>query len=267
MSPRPRKSKWAAGVRYTADDSTPCKGEADAGTIRWTGKDFEGCNGTKWMSLTSENTASVPIVTSATGQVWMDRNLGASRVALAPYDEESFGDFYQWGRPKDGHEKSDSATTQTLSKGIVPGHDEFITRTTSPWTWRGCPTASPWQGIKGGVNNPCPSGFRLPTTAEFKKELEYYGHDDSTDLFYSPLKLPLTGYRHTDGAIHSSKVGYTTSYLTQTAYSYSYSSSGSPSDVSCVIQIMLLRLNVQNGNIYLENDNITSAGRPVRCIQ
>ena len=37
----------------------------------------------------------VPTVTSA-GQVWMDRNLGASRVATSFDDEEAYGDLYQW---------------------------------------------------------------------------------------------------------------------------------------------------------------------------
>ncbi len=34
-------------------------------------------------------------VTSA-GQIWMDRNLGASRVATSLYDVLAYGDLYQW---------------------------------------------------------------------------------------------------------------------------------------------------------------------------
>ena len=42
-------------------------------------------------------------VTSA-GQVWMDRNLGALRVAQSVDDYHSYGWLYQWGRLADGHE-------------------------------------------------------------------------------------------------------------------------------------------------------------------
>ena len=45
-------------------------------------------------------------------QTWMDRNLGARRVATAINDVLSYGNHYQWGRPADGHEISvwDGAT-------------------------------------------------------------------------------------------------------------------------------------------------------------
>ncbi|MCP4487519.1 MAG: hypothetical protein GY820_09420, partial [Gammaproteobacteria bacterium] len=37
----------------------------------------------------------IPTVTTSTGQVWMDRNLGASRVAHSITDEEAYGDLFQ----------------------------------------------------------------------------------------------------------------------------------------------------------------------------
>lgn len=48
--------------------------------------------------------SGVATVTSA-GQVWMDRNLGASRVAISSADSLAYGDLYQWGRGTDGHEQ------------------------------------------------------------------------------------------------------------------------------------------------------------------
>ena len=50
-------------------------------------------------------------VTSAGGQVWMNRNLGASRVAVSSTDTAAYGDLYQWGRLDDGHESRTSLTT------------------------------------------------------------------------------------------------------------------------------------------------------------
>ena len=74
------------------------------------------------------NCDQVPTVTSA-GQVWMDRNLGAYRVAQSVDDYQAYGWLYQWGRLADGHEDRGSDTTATLSNGNVPGHDDFITAT------------------------------------------------------------------------------------------------------------------------------------------
>jgi len=76
----------------------------------------------------------VPTVTSA-GQVWMDRNLGVSRVATS-FDEEAYGDLYQWGRGADGNERRTSSTTPIISSSDVPSHGSFITPTSSPYNWR-----------------------------------------------------------------------------------------------------------------------------------
>ena len=62
------------------------------------------------------------------GQIWMDRNLGASRVAINSTDSEAYGDYYQWGRLADGHEKSTSQTTGELSTTDVPSHGNFIAK-------------------------------------------------------------------------------------------------------------------------------------------
>ena len=78
--------------------------------------------------LWSDSCDEIPTVTSA-GQVWMDRNLGAARVAQSVDDYFAHGFLYQWGRLADGHEDRGSDTTATLSNGNVPGHDDFITAT------------------------------------------------------------------------------------------------------------------------------------------
>lgn len=138
----------------------------------------------------------VSTVTSSTGQVWMDRNLGASRVATSSADEDAYGDLYQWGRGADGHEKRESATTSTLSTSDTPGHDDFILPSYDPYDWRTPQNDNLWQG-SSGINNPCPAGFRLPTETEFETERLSWSSNFPQGAFESPLKLVVGGGRNT----------------------------------------------------------------------
>lgn len=145
---------------------------------------------------------NVGTVTSA-GLVWMDRNLGASRVAISSTDSAAYGDLYQWGRGADGHQLRTSPTTPTLSSADEPGHGDFITAGVSPYDWRGSQNDSLWQG-GAGVNNPCPAGFRLPTEPELQAEISSWLSNDAAGAFGSPLKLVREGYRgHNYGTLYS----------------------------------------------------------------
>ena len=180
------------------NDSSVCT-SAKAGTVRWTGKDFEGCTGEEWISLTGSTPSNsgpsdgVPIVRSATGRIWMDRNLGAKQVATAIDDSAAYGDLYQWGRGTDGHEKRDSKVTYTLSPSAAPDHGSFIYASVQPQDWVVTRNDKIWQG-ENEINNPCPLGFRLPTKEEWQAELDAYGNSMKA-LFNSPLKLPAAGSR------------------------------------------------------------------------
>lgn len=137
-----------------------------------------------------------------TGKVWMNKNLGASQVATSSDDPASYGDLYQWGRLTDGHEKRTSTTTSTMSNSDTPGHGNYITNTVYPTDWRSPQNDNLWQGLNG-INNPCPSGFRIPTVAEWQEEFDSWATLDSNGAFGSALKLPVTGFRHHDnGAIN-----------------------------------------------------------------
>lgn len=157
--------------------------------------------------LTSNSATScfplpVPTVVSA-GQVWMDRNLGASRVATSTADTNAYGDLYQWGRGTDGHEKRASSNTSTPSDSDTPSHGDFITVSESPYDWRSSQNDALWQGVDG-VNNPCPSGFRLPIRAEWDIELATWTAEDKVDAaFDSVLKIPASGFRNTLGIVET----------------------------------------------------------------
>ena len=140
-------------------------------------------------------------------QTWMDRNLGARRVATALNDVLSYGNHYQWGRPADGHEISvwDGATTtsgrgfadatalEALSATTTPGHPNFILTIASPFDWLAT-QADPdrWATANQG---PCPAGYHVPTNAEWNTADTFGAWNNNTDTFNSDLKLPSAGFR------------------------------------------------------------------------
>ncbi len=128
------------------------------------------------------------------GILWLDRNLGADRVAQSLDDADSYGDLYQWGRLRDGHEKRDSGTTDVLSETDDPGHDDFITTSEAPIDWRTPQNNNLWQGVDG-TNNPCPPGWRLPTISELETEAESWDSSNISGAFGSSLKFPAGGQR------------------------------------------------------------------------
>ena len=157
-------------------------------------------NGASWVNMVGgATTAAIPSVTSTTGKIWMDRNLGATQVATSSTDAASYGHLYQWGRLTDGHQIRTSVTTTTLSSGNVPGNANFITMANSPYDWRSPQNNSLWQGVNG-TNNPCPTGYRLPTATELDNERAKFPSQNAAGAFASVLKLPMAGYRNSSGS-------------------------------------------------------------------
>ncbi len=189
---------------------------------------------------------AVTTVTSAAGRVWMDRNLGAGRVAQSFNDSEAFGDLYQWGRLTDGHEKRDSLMTETKSSTDVPGHGKFII---GSYDWRDPNNPNLWQGVSG-INNPCPDGFRLPTPEEWETERLSWSINNRQGAFASPLKLVTAGSRN--GSTNELKyVGLNGSY-----WSSNGGISGSTGEA----------LHLYTTNVGIASSN-RIGGFSVRCIQ
>ncbi|MDD4385779.1 MAG: FISUMP domain-containing protein [Bacteroidales bacterium] len=187
--------------------------EVDPSIPQGTGSgEMQYWNGTQWVTVTAGNEGQVLTFTGGlpawtkqledgevqnptTGEIWMDRNLGASQVATSSTDTAAYGDLYQWGRGTDGHEKRNSGTTSSLSTTDNPGHDDFILAPNSPYDWRSPQNDNLWQGVSG-INNPCPSGYRLPTRTEWETERESWSSNNAAGAFASVLKLPMAGYRY-----------------------------------------------------------------------
>ena len=159
-------------------------------------------------------TTTVVAVVGAGGATWMDRNLGASRVATSQTDSDAYGDLYQWGRFTDGHQSRTSSTVNTNSDIDNPPHGDWITEPSNPYDWRTPQNDNLWQGVNG-INNPCPIGYRLPTETEWITEFQAWSSQDADGGFNSPLKLSLGGERSSnDGDLIN--VGNTGYYWTST---------------------------------------------------
>jgi hypothetical protein len=190
-------------------------------------------------------------VLGADGKTWLNNNLGADYAnttkgafnpaaqASSSTDSAAYGSLFQWGRGADGHELITwtsstagtpvNAATAGTSSSTSPG-SRFLSGSTNWYT--GSNPDNLWQGTSG-TNNPCPSGFRLPTEAELNAErLSWAPNNNAAGAFASPLKLPLAGYRSrssgslanvgTNGFYWSSTVSSTSasnlSFLSSNAY-------------------------------------------------
>lgn len=135
------------------------------------------------------------VVNPVTGKVWLDRNLGATQVAISSTDADSYGDLYQWGRNADGHQIRTSDITTTLASEYFTTSGLFITNDSPPFNWLlTAEETHMWSGT-AAENNHCPSGFRIPTAAEWNQERLTWSSDNAAGAFASPLKLPVAGNR------------------------------------------------------------------------
>ncbi|VVH63935.1 hypothetical protein BSPWISOX_2626 [uncultured Gammaproteobacteria bacterium] len=135
-------------------------------------------------------------------RVWLDRNLGATKVAASSNDSAAYGDHYQWGRAKDGHQSLNSSKA-TARLSTITADDKFIT-TFSDWTKvdnNGALRVAAWKD--GGSNDICPVGFSVPTNDELHRETlgttnNNFGVADALSSF---LKFPAPGIRNSsDGS-------------------------------------------------------------------
>ena len=188
-------------------------------------------------------------VRAADGNCWLDRNLGATQVATSATDTASYGWYYQWGRLYDGHQISTSGTTTTLSATDDPGHANFIYGMGSPYDWRSDNNDNRW---KVGDNNPCPSGWRLPTSGtggEWDVLVTAESITNSATAYSSTLKLSLAGLRFPSTAALD--------------YQGTYGSywSSSPSGTNAFY------LDFDSASVYPAYSNNRAYGFSVRCVK
>jgi uncharacterized protein (TIGR02145 family) len=218
---------------------------------------YEHCN-------PSNPTQVVDVTNPATGKTWMDRNLGANRAATSSTDDESYGSIYQWGRFADGHQcvnrfvgdgvttSSNTALGATVNTDTPP-HGNYILMNSGNFDWRSPQNNNLWQGVNG-TNNPCPTGYRLPTEAELDAErlswvtVPISSANNAVGALASPLKLPMPGFRSRSNGLLLNVGGF--------GYYWTSTVNGTSS--------RRLSFNVNNASI---NDNGRANGYSVRCIK
>jgi hypothetical protein len=147
------------------------------------------------------------ITSPHTGKVWLDRNLGASRVCTKFDDEQCYGDYYQWGRDADGHEKESNTNYDSRISDLISSSNFIID--SYEWTdddSSGTIRSANWSKIDGTFV--CPIGYRVPTLTELEAEtINLSGFDNRNDAFESFLKFPSAGeHKNSSGLMNQQGV-------------------------------------------------------------
>lgn len=197
-------------------------------------------------------------VITGTGRIWLDRNLGASRVATSATDTQAFGDYYQWGRPADGHQSqyvtnnNSTGFTNTKSTTSVPPNGLWIQPNDGSEDWLITANNTLWVGANPS-NNPCPTGFRIPTLAEWQAEQALFTSSNSNGAFNYSLKLTMPGWLENFDNNGASFIAKTSGgfYLSQTA-----NSNGS-----------VQYFGINSGNVWTDTNLSKRRGLSCRCIK
>jgi uncharacterized protein (TIGR02145 family) len=186
------------------------------------------------------------------GRCWLDRNLGATQVATSATDSNAYGSLFQWGRGADGHELINwisgtkgitvNGSTVTQSTTDTPSNNLFIE---SYDDWRSPKNDNLWQGVDG-INNVCPSGYRLPKTDEWSTLIKKI--DNAKAAFQSTLKLTVAGNRESKHSWFNFQGGYGNYWAMDPGYMASFSAN--------------------DASIGTNNEGVLRAsGQSVRCIR
>ena len=103
------------------------------------------------------------MVSATERKEFMCHNLGAANMSADPFTPswEINGGYWQWGRKE-----------MAVAGPSGPGSEEGKEATVSGWNKNSAPDGAWKEGVKT-VNDPCPSGYRVPTKAEWDAVLKY----------------------------------------------------------------------------------------------
>jgi len=160
-------------------------------------------------------TVTYTTVRGADGKIWLQQNLGSTKVAESLTDDGAYGDFFQWGRWADGHQDKNSPLSGTAPspnnpEGIAAGSASFYSagyNSGSNWWSNGQPTDQ-WTGENASSANsttgvdPCKAigtNWRLPSIEEIENVLSVENISDTQSALNSNLKFVPAGYKDYNG--------------------------------------------------------------------
>ncbi|NQY21595.1 MAG: Ig-like domain-containing protein [Campylobacteraceae bacterium] len=154
---------------------------------------------------------------NGTNKIWLDRNLGAKKVCSGILEDNCFGDYYQWGRDRDGHEKASSSIYESSPiDNIIPSNTDikgkFIKVSKEPFDW----SSIDQNGLlRNNSWNPCPSGFEIPNRIDLSndtldtnqngKYTDTFDLKNANELFKEFLKLPAAGHKTLGNIVNMEK--------------------------------------------------------------
>jgi len=153
-------------------------------------------------------------VRAGDGNIWLQQNLGAVKVADSSADADAYGHLFQWGRWDDGHQlRTSNAQTVMPSvnnpSGLGSGTTDFYTASASPRWWQAGTNTDTWNAATpaevSATNgcDPCKvlgGEWHVPTTAEWTAVVSSESINNPATAFASSLKLPASGVRQTSNA-------------------------------------------------------------------
>jgi len=196
-----------------------------------------------------------------THRIWLDRNIGASRVCQSFDDEICFGDYFQWGRGFDGHEKKEGNYTTTKSNTLNNTNEKFVivrSATNKDWLESGVDDNNArrvtlWSTLDG--SSVCPAGFRVPTVTEYHDETDRNEFGDAfknnIDAFEHFLKFPSAGYRNPESSTAA------VSYFKTDLLLWTATLNGNRPSL----------IHTDSNSIYMYSTSVKSMGLNIRCIK
>jgi len=185
-------TQWANTINQNvlSTDATNSQGTTYFYVAPYYAKLYAIKNGNTYYGPEIEFLPNWPTTPQTAGKIWVQANLGALRVATSSTDEDSYGWYYNWGKPTDGHQFKNSPTSATQFSSDTPTPGIFTCCDNNIIAWQTTRNTNLWSGVSG-INNPCPSGWRLPTKSEWETLLSTSpAITNSSTAFSSNLNLP-----------------------------------------------------------------------------